>query len=111
MLNFSPATRVFVAMEAVDMRQHFNGLYARVQSVLQQDPLSGHYFLFTNKNRNRLKILFWDGSGLWICAKRLEKGTFGWPTGEGPSRKLRPEEFNLLVHGMEGEPRANWHRV
>lgn len=111
MLNLSPATRVFVALEPVDMRQHFNGLYARVQTVLEQDPLSGHYFLFTNKSHNRLKILFWDGSGLWICAKRLEKGTFGWPSGEGASRKLRPEELNLLIHGMEGEPRANWHRV
>jgi transposase len=111
MLSLSPATRVFVALEPVDMRQSFNGLYARVQSVLGQEPTSGHYFLFTNKSRNRLKILFWDGSGLWVCAKRLEKGTFGWPSGEGPSRRLRPEEMNLLVHGMEGQPRANWHRV
>jgi transposase len=111
MLSLSPATRVLVALEPVDMRQSFNGLSARVQSVLGQEPTSGHYFLFTNKRRNRLKILFWDGSGLWVCAKRLEKGTFGWPSGEGPSRRLRPEELNLLLHGMEGEPRANWHRV
>ncbi|HTF23473.1 MAG TPA: IS66 family insertion sequence element accessory protein TnpB, partial [Candidatus Limnocylindria bacterium] len=44
----------------------------------------------------------WDGSGLWVCTKRLEKSTFGWPTGEGPSRCLRPEELNLLIHGWEG---------
>ena len=111
MLSLSPAARVFVALEPVDMRQSFNGLAVRVQSVLGQEPTSGHYFLFTNKRRNRLKILFFDGSGLWICAKRLEKSTFGWPGGEGPSRVLRPEEMSLLVHGMVGTPRAGWHRV
>jgi transposase len=111
MLSLSPAARVFVALEPVDMRQSFNGLAVRVQAVLGQEPTSGHYFLFTNKRRNRLKILFSDGSGLWICAKRLEKSTFGWPSGEGPSRVLRPEEMNLLVHGMEGAPRPHWYRV
>ena len=96
MLSLSIATRIFVALEPVDMRQNFNGLYARVQTVLQQDPLSGHFFVFTNRSRTRLRLLVWDGSGLWVCTKRLEKSTFGWPTGEGPSRCLRPEELNLL---------------
>ena len=63
MLSLSTATRVFVALEPVDMRQSFNGLYARVQSVLQEEPTSGHLFVFTNKHRNRLEILCWDGSG------------------------------------------------
>ena len=111
MLSLSPATRIFVALEPVDMRQHFNGLYARVQTVLEQDPLSGHYFLFANKSRNRLKILFFDGSGLWIFSKRLERSTFNWPSGEGKSRTLRPEELSLLIHGLEGQSRKNWHRV
>lgn len=111
MLSVFGATRIFVALEPVDMRQSFNGLYARVQGVLQQDPTSGHWFVFTNRLRNRLKVLFWDGSGLWVCAKRLEKGTFGWPKGEGVSRRLRPEELTLLVHGLEGTPRKNWHRL
>jgi transposase len=110
MLSLSPATRIFIALEAVDLRQSFNGLQARVQSVLQQDPLSGHIFLFTNKHRNRLKLLFFDGSGLWVCAKRLEKGTFGWPKGEGSSCRLRPEELSLLLHGLEGTPRRHWYR-
>jgi transposase len=109
-LSLSPATRIFVALEPVDLRQSFNGLSARVQNVLAQDPLSGHLFLFTNRNRNRLKAVFWDGSGLWVCAKRLEKGTFGWPQGEGPSRCLRPEELSLLLHGLEATPRRNWFR-
>ena len=68
MLSLSPATRIFVALDPVDMRRSFNGLYAHVQTVLQQDPLSGHLFIFTNKARNRLKVLYWDGSGLWVCA-------------------------------------------
>jgi transposase len=110
MLSLSPATRIFVALQPVDLRQSFNGLSARVQSVLAQDPLSGHLFLFTNRNRNRLKAVFWDGSGLWVCAKRLEKGTFGWPQGEGPSRCLRPEELSLLLNGLEATPRRNWFR-
>jgi transposase len=68
MLSLSPATRIFVALAPVDMRRSFNGLYAHVQTVLAQDPLSGHLFLFTNKPRNRVKVLLWDGSGLWVCA-------------------------------------------
>ena len=110
MLSVSPATRIFLAVEPVDLRQSFNGLQARVQSVLQQDPLSGHLFLFTNRHRNRVKVLCWDGSGLWVCAKRLERGTFGWPEGEGPSHNLRPEELSLLLHGLEATPRRHWFR-
>ena len=111
MLSVSPATRIFVALVPVDMRRSFNGLFADVQTVLSQDPLSGHLFVFTNKLKNRLKILTWDGSGLWVCAKRLEKGTFGWPTGDGASLRLRPEELQLLLHGIEGKPRRRWFRT
>jgi transposase len=110
MLSISPATRIFIALEPVDLRQSFNGLQARVQSVLEQDPLSGHIFLFTNRHRNRLKLLFFDGSGLWVCAKRLEAGTFGWPKQEGRSCCLRPEELSVLLHGLEATPRRNWFR-
>jgi transposase len=110
MLSLSPATRIFVALEPVDLRQSFNGLSARVQSVLAQDPQSGHLFLFTNRSRNRLKVIFFDGSGLWVWAKRLERGTFGWPQGEGPSRCLRPEELSSLLHGLEARSRRNWFR-
>jgi transposase len=111
MLSLTPATRIFVALEPVDMRQSFNGLYTRVQTVLQADPTSGHYFLFTNKSRNRLKILLWDGSGLWILAKRLERGSYAWPGGEGVSHLLRPEELPLLLHGLEDAVPRKWHRV
>src|SRR5260370_16417979 len=105
MLSLSPATRIFVAVAPVDMRKSFNGLYAHVQAVLNEDPLTGHLFLFTNRHKNRLKLLYRDGSGLWVCAKRLEQGTFGWPAGEGVSRCLRPEELQVLLHGLNAGPR------
>jgi hypothetical protein len=72
--GLGPATKIYVAVEAVDMRKGFEGLYGLVRDQLRHDPLSGHLFLFTNKTKTRLKALVWDGSGLWVCAKRLEKG-------------------------------------
>ena len=110
MLSLSPATRIFVALEPVDMRAGFNRLYAHVQSRLNQDPLSGHLFVFTNRLRNRVKILYFDGSGLWVCAKRLERGSFGWPSGEESVCGLRPEGLQVLLHGLEATPRRNWFR-
>lgn len=111
MLSLSPATRVFVALAPIDGRKSFNGLYTLVKETLQQDPTSGHLFIFTNKNRNRLKILCWDGSGLWQCTKRLERSSFQWPQGEGASCTLRPEELQLLIHGLEGTARPRWYRT
>jgi transposase len=111
MLTLSPATRIFVALTPVDMRMSFNGLYAQVVTTLKESPLSGHLFVFTNRLRNRIKIILWDGSGLWVCAKRLERGSFGWPAGEGVSCCLRPEELQLLLHGIEGKPRRHWYRT
>jgi transposase len=110
MLSPSPATRVFLALAPVDGRKSFNGLSALVQETLEQEPTSGFLFVFTNKSRHRLKILFWDGSGLCLFCKRLERGTYAWPVGEGPSRSLRPEELQLLIHGVEGRSRARWYR-
>lgn len=111
MLSPSPATRIFLAVGPIDGRKSFNGLYTLVKETLQQEPTSGFLFVFTNKSRNRLKILFWDGSGLCLLCKRLERGTYAWPTGQGASRSLRPEELQLLIHGVEGIPRARWFRT
>jgi len=97
------ATKIYVAVEAVDMRKGFDGLYGLVRDQLGQDPLSGHLFLFTNRTRTRLKALVWDGSGLWVCAKRLEKGRFRWPAASEQQRSvtMRAEEWAMLVNGLD----------
>ncbi len=111
MLSLSPATRVFLATQPIDGRKSFNGLLVLVKETLQQELTSGFLFVFINKARKRLKVLFWDGSGLVLCTKRLESGRFAAPGGQGPSQCLRPEELPLLIHGMEGTSRRRWHRV
>ena len=110
MLNVSGATRVLVATRPVDLRGSFNRLYGLVTEQLKADPLSGHLFVFTNRRRNRLKVLYWDGSGLWVCAKRLEQGCFTWPSSQQVSVSLRGEEFTALVHGLEVRAKADWYR-
>ena len=82
MLSVTSATRVLVATTPVDLRGSFNRLYSLVVEQLKADPLSGHLFVFTNGRRNRIKVLYWDGDGLWVCAKRLEQGRFTWPVSE-----------------------------
>jgi len=69
MFALGPATRIYVATGATDMRKGFEGLHGLVRDRLALDPLSGHLFLFSNRQRTRLKLLCWDGSGLWVCAK------------------------------------------
>src|ERR1700684_580973 len=101
--GFGPATRIYLAVGATDMRKGFNGLYGLVRDRLQSEPLSGHVFLFCNAQRNRVKLMFWDGSGLWVCAKKLEKGTFRWPEVDGEQSKvqLSYEELALLLGGVD----------
>jgi transposase len=112
--GIGPATRIYLALGATDMRKGFEGLYGLVRDRLQLEPLSGHVFLFCNKARNRTKVLFWDGSGLWICAKRLEKGRFSWPSeGDQQTRViLSHEELALLLGGIEvgRTQRKDWYR-
>ncbi len=101
MFSQSAAMRVFLAPGVTDMRKSFNGLYALVRGTLQADPTSGHLFAFCNRRRDRLKILYWDGSGLWVCAKRLEKGTFRWPQPGNGAIELTHAELNLLLGGLD----------
>jgi transposase len=92
------ATRIYLAPGATDMRKGFEGLYGLVRDRLLCDPLSGHVFLFSNAQRNRLKILFSDSSGLWVCSKRLEKGRFHWPDpGEEQGKIVLSGEFGAVV--------------
>lgn len=102
------ATRVFVKTGATDLRLSFNGLHAQVVNVLNADPLSGHLFCFCNRARTRVKILTFDGSGLWVFAKRLERARFAWPeAGEG---QIDPLQLQALLTGFELEARRNWYR-
>ncbi len=114
MFGLGAATRIYLASGATDMRKGFNGLYGLVRDQLLCDPLSGHLFLFSNAQRNRLKILFWDTTGLWVCAKRLEKGCFHWPTQSDTQGKivLSHEEFALLLGGIDlaQTQRRRWYR-
>jgi transposase len=108
------ATRIYVATGATDMRKGFNGLYGLVRDQLLCDPLSGHLLLFSNAQHNRLKIIFWDRSGFWVCAKRLEKGRFHWPEPRPAQNKvvLSHEELALLLGGIDlGRTRQRrWYR-
>ena len=114
MFVWGPATRIYLAAGATDMRKGFEGLFGLARDRLQLEPLSGHVFLFSNAHRNRLKLLFWDGSGLWVCSKRLEKGRFWWPQAEGGATKvvLSGEELALLLGGIDlaGSKRRAWFR-
>ena len=103
MFGFGPATRIYLAVGATDMRKGFEGLYGLVRDQLRCEPLSGHVFLFCNKQHNRLKLIVFDGSGLWVCAKRLEKGCFRWPEAGDPQGKvvLSHEELSLLLGGID----------
>ncbi len=96
------------------MRIGFDGLYGKIRDVLECDPTSGHIFLFSNARRNRLKLVFFDGSGLWVCSKRMEGGRLYWPAAAGNEKRLQlsREHFALLIGGIDliqTRPRK-WYR-
>ena len=114
MLGLTPATHIHLAPGATDMRKGFEGLAALVVEVLEGDPRSGHLFLFCNKGRTRLKVLFWDGSGLWVCSKRLSRGTFRWPADGGGRSSVAISQAQLmqLIGGLDftNYRERNWWR-
>ena len=103
MLAFPAAIRIYVAVQPVDMRKSFNGLWSAVSEQLREDPKSGALFAFINKERTRLKLLYWDGTGVWVLAKRLEQGRFSWAavTDERAKLALAPEALSMLVSGVD----------
>jgi transposase len=104
MMPVGPATRIYLAVGATDMRKSFEGLSDLVRHQFQEDPLSGNLFVFANRRKTRLKMLYWDGSGLWVCAKRLERGTFNWPSSSEPgAMPILAEELTLLISGIDLE--------
>jgi len=103
MLNFSHQTRVFLFLEPVEMRKSFRGLCLLAESVLEQDPASGHWFAFINRRGDRLKLLGWDGQGFWIWYKRLESGVFQQPTVESQSTQIEIDvtQLSLIINGID----------
>jgi transposase len=104
MLSFSGSLKVFVAVEACDMRKGFNGLHALVTQRLGEDPRAGALFVFTNRRHNRIKILYWDATGFWVLSKRLEEGTFSWPKNLEPQitkLSLTPQALAMLTDGVD----------
>jgi transposase len=104
MLSFTGGLKVYVAVEPCDLRKSFNGLEALVRERLCEDPRGGALYVFTNRCRTRLKILYFDGTGLWVAVKRLEKGTFAWPKPgqvSGAKLKLAPEALAMLTDGID----------
>jgi transposase len=104
MLTLPPTVRVFLAVGVTDMRKQFDGLAALTRDVLSQDPLSGHLFCFCNRRRDRVKILYFDRSGYWMFAKRLEKGTFRWPSSQDVGAagvEMTAEELTLILGGLD----------
>ena len=104
MLNFTGSLRVFLGVEPIDLRKSFSGLFAVALHRLKEDPLEGALFVFSNRSHTRLKMLYWDGTGLWVLVKRLEKGTFAWPSmSDNSAVKLRlsPEALLLLTSGVD----------
>jgi transposase len=103
-LIFTQSLRVCLAVQAVDLRRSFEGLAAVVSQVLKEDERSSQVFVFTNKRRDRVRLLYWDGSGLWLMTKRLEVGTFAWPkapTTDVAKLALRPEALEMLLAGID----------
>ena len=101
MVGLPSGTRVWLAAGVTDMRSGFNGLAAKVQTVLERDPFSGHVFVFRGKRGDLLKVLWWSGDGLCLLMKRLEKGRFVWPPIVDGAMTLTPAQFSILIEAMD----------
>lgn len=102
MLSFPPSVRIYLATGPTDMRNSFDGLAAAARTVLQGDPMSGHVFVFCNRRRDLIKLLFWDRSGFVVLGKRLEEGTFAWPEdGAAASMETTIRELLCVLEGID----------
>ena len=107
MIGIANGLKIFLCAQPADMRRSFDGLSGMVTTIIEQDPLCGHLFVFRNRNRDRLKILYWDRDGLAIWYKRLERGTFQFPTDligkeKRPDKvEITTEQLTLLLGGID----------
>ncbi|MGA7314422.1 MAG: IS66 family insertion sequence element accessory protein TnpB [Silvibacterium sp.] len=105
MIQLPVGTRIWIAAGVTDLRRGFDGLSAQVQNVLQQQPFSGHVFVFRGRRGDIVKLLWWDGDGLCLFAKRLERGRFIWPKVETGTVHLSRAQLSMLLEGID------WRRV
>lgn len=98
-------TRIWLAIEPVDMRAGIDGLSTRVQQALGQSPCDGAAYVFRNRRCTRLKLLVWDGTGVWLCQRRLHQGSFVWPKADAAVHELSEEQWNWLITGVD------WQRL
>jgi transposase len=101
MIPVPAGVRVHLALGATDMRKGFDGLSVRTQEVLREDPFSGHLFVFRGKRGDLIKVLYWDGQGLCLFAKRLERGRFIWPQAREGTVTLSPAQLSMLLEGID----------
>jgi len=101
MIALPPGTRVYLACGVTDMRRGFDGLAAQVQTVLELDPYSGAIFIFRGRRGDLLKALLWDGQGLVLYAKRLERGRFVWPQAKDGTLTLTAAQLAMLTEGID----------
>jgi len=101
MIGLSSKVKYHMCCSLIDMRKGFNGLSGLVQNYLNQNPLTGDVFVFINKPKTHIKLLYWDGDGFVIFYKRLEKGTFDFLYNDSSSRELKREELLLILEGIK----------
>ncbi len=101
MLSLPPTVRIYLASAPADMRKGFDGLAQMVREGILEDPLSGHLFVFLNKRRNRIKILYWDRDGFALWYKRLEKGVFRFPEAKDGRVEVTPAEIAAVLEGID----------
>jgi transposase len=103
MIHLPASVRVYLCLSPCDMRRSFDGLHALVRDHLRLDAFAGHLYLFANKRKDRLKILYWDRDGFAIWAKRLEQGRYTIPSGEpgSPRFEITIEELGALLSGID----------
>ncbi len=101
MIGLPAGTRVWLAAGVTDMRKGFDGLAALVQTTLSEDPFSGQLFVFRGRRGDRVKILWWDGDGMCLYAKRLERGYFVWPRAKSGTVALTAAQLSMLLEGID----------
>jgi transposase len=109
MIGPPSGVRVWLAAGATDMRKGFDGLATQVQTVLRQDPFCGHVFVFRGRRGDLVKLLWWDGDGLCLFAKRLERGRFLWPSPADGTVAITPAQLGYLLEGIDWRmPQYTW---